>query len=333
MKECPRANYENSAAKPDAWQILVNWYDLFSCSSNQWIFRGQRDCTWDLQSTLEREIVSFTPRTKRIAQGCRAELRNTRMKEYSKILGAGFTPILKRSRRRKINANEVEQGILREFQRRCYHYLSDLPPGDCTLEWLALMRHYGAPTRLVDWTYSFFVAVFHAVEKSEGACALYAINADELDKRLRTQSRSRWRRFHKSPYVDRSAFEDLFGPRSGPAVYAINPFRLNQRLTAQQGLFLAPAQLGVPFNENLNALFRRRTNLFFCQDQPPRSLTHAHKIVISTTVEKRSEILRHLQDMNINKATLFTDLAGFAESLRTRLAFPDILVSDDFASP
>jgi hypothetical protein len=32
--------------------------------------------------------------------------------------------------------------------------LADTPDQDDWLEWIALMQHYGAPTRFLDWTYS-----------------------------------------------------------------------------------------------------------------------------------------------------------------------------------
>ena len=33
--------------------------------------------------------------------------------------------------------------------------------------WLTLLRHDGGRSRLPDWTYSFFVALFQAIEKAE----------------------------------------------------------------------------------------------------------------------------------------------------------------------
>src|SRR4029453_16429698 len=54
-------------------------------------------------------------------------------------------------------APEVEKKLLREFGRRVHLYLKDssrIPDTGDTLEWISLMRHYGAPTRMLDWTYS-----------------------------------------------------------------------------------------------------------------------------------------------------------------------------------
>jgi hypothetical protein len=48
---------------------------------------------------------------------------------------------------------QVEKGLVREFKRHAHRLLRYAPPADYdTLEWLALMQHYGAPTRMLDWT-------------------------------------------------------------------------------------------------------------------------------------------------------------------------------------
>ena len=68
------------------------------------------------------------------------------------------------------SAPDVEKQILREFARKAHLYVrdgSELPHPSDTLEWLSLMRHYGAPTRLLDWTYSIFVAAYFALDSSD----------------------------------------------------------------------------------------------------------------------------------------------------------------------
>lgn len=66
------------------------------------------------------------------------------------------------------DAGYHEYLLTREFRLRAHHYLTDLPDDADYLEWWSLMRHYGAPTRLLDWTYSIYVATYFALEKKPG---------------------------------------------------------------------------------------------------------------------------------------------------------------------
>src|SRR5262245_61006901 len=59
---------------------------------------------------------------------------------------------------------KFEAWMLSEFKRRAHHYLgkSNTPNPNDYLEWFSLMRHHGAPSRLLDFSYSFFVAAYFA---------------------------------------------------------------------------------------------------------------------------------------------------------------------------
>ena len=59
-----------------------------------------------------------------------------------------------------------------------------IPPG-CTSSWdhLFLMQHHGVPTRLLDWTESWQVAVYFAVRERLGSPTLWVLNPFKLNDR------------------------------------------------------------------------------------------------------------------------------------------------------
>lgn len=57
--------------------------------------------------------------------------------------------------------------MLKEFQWKYPSYEKNLiPQNNEYLEWLSIMQHYGAPTRLLDFSYSMYVALFMAMDIS-----------------------------------------------------------------------------------------------------------------------------------------------------------------------
>ncbi len=66
------------------------------------------------------------------------------------------------------NAIAIEKAALREFMSQAHLYInsSDLPQLNDLLAWWALMQHYGAPTRLLDWSESPYVALYFTVRGS-----------------------------------------------------------------------------------------------------------------------------------------------------------------------
>jgi len=73
---------------------------------------------------------------------------------------------------------KIEQFILNEFKRQSKNYLSTLPEEDDNIAWLSILRHFEGPTRLLDFTYSFFNAVHFALRgPSECPATIWAIES------------------------------------------------------------------------------------------------------------------------------------------------------------
>ena len=107
----------------------------------------------------------------------------------SKSASHELEPSIERETGQKGSWETFESKILAEFQSRARMHLapSDIPgtgPED-KLSWLSLMRHYGVPTRLLDFTLSPYVALYFALcnrTEKEKKCPprIWAIDAQAL---------------------------------------------------------------------------------------------------------------------------------------------------------
>jgi len=266
------------------WQDLVEYYR--SRPWRNWIFRGQESNRWELSSTLERAAVD-------------------------------------RFRTDWQNLPRIEDGLLRRFQRQLHQYVITSPAKEDTIEWYALMRHYGAPTRLLDWTYSFFVAAYFAFESAKpgSICAIWALDSawwgqkaraalpGELQRRIQNEDPNL-----KCPDTIKAI---LKGSPPIPLIHPLNPFRLNDRLVAQQGVFLAPGDITRSFMDNIRAL---------CLSN--HELDRLIKLEIKCNTSLLIEALEDLHRMNVNRAALFPGLEGFARQLEQLIAIPHALAVD-----
>jgi hypothetical protein len=80
---------------------------------------------------------------------------------------------------------EQEERILRIFKRKAVHFVEEVPDRQDDFEWLALMQDHGAPTRLLDFTWSPYVAAFFALHNTTGEGVIWACNPFEIEKNKR----------------------------------------------------------------------------------------------------------------------------------------------------
>jgi len=256
-------------------KTLRSWGELHryrEYGRHRWLFRGQRDAAWDLKTSIER--------------------------------------CLDREQIPAASRQERERGLMREFRRAYHQYAAHVPPNDYFVEWLALMQHHGAPTRLLNFTYSIYVAAYFATEDTEGDCAVWAINGSWAFQQTYLLLKAANKPINSMktllPYQfdegrEKDTKELFFESPVSSLVCPINPYRLNERLRTQKGIFLMQGDLTSGFMANLTNMrgFDKRRN--------------AIKLVIPKLL--RREFLKSLFEMNINRTSLFPGLDGFARSL------------------
>lgn len=212
-------------------------------------------------------------------------------------------------------ARGLEYKLLRDFKRRCHLVSSYSPAEDNKMEWLALFRHFGGPSRLSDWTYSFWAAVYFALDRArpdKDVCEVWAFNARDWLKRAGKKFKrlEATRALYDSNSPQES--EALFKIKN-PGLWIMNSFRLNDRLSVQQGAFLVPLDVTKPFMINLRA-------------GAPKHIDDNHLAIyrIKLNLEHLKECLKELHRMNLTRSTLYPGLEGLARSMENAIAMPHL---------
>ncbi len=270
--------YERIPSKGEIndWDVMLNKVSNFNGKSHQWQFRGESYDTLSLSTSVER-LVTQLPKS---------------------LKGAA----------------SIELQLVRDFMRRAQHYYLNLPAENEIVEWLALMQHHGAPTRLLDWTYSFYIALHFAIsvqlkksQKSQNV-TIWAVKTpwirDRVIRILPPMLAKKWKNWHlrKDPEIVLKVLSN-----HNNFVLGVTPFRMNERISFQQGTFLMPRNVTVPFVENLKEMgtlseLRKNIKMF----------------VINPDNNFRTRVFKNLEAMNISESSLFPGLEGFSRSLNRK---------------
>jgi FRG domain-containing protein len=198
------------------------------------------------------------------------------------------TTLERASERLGLPAAVYEKKIEEAFRRSAHSYLHRVPNEHDQLEWLALMQHYGAPTRLLDFTRSFWIALFFAFEMAITDCVVWALDPVSLGPKDN-------RDFN---VVLRGNIRD--GTETDNKLYENAPFYTNERLAIQQGTFL--------FSLNMRKTFE---SLFATNRKVHR------KLLVKACLFP--DLRRRLNDYNCNRRVLFPGIDGYARSFHNHI--------------
>lgn len=197
------------------WELIRSWLK----GGRQWIFRGQGNSAWELSNGTERDIMPppfFT--------------------EDARI---GFE-------RRWF---ERERENVKIFQDRFDSFFRGRARPTSMVGWLALMQHYGVPTRFLDFSYSLDVAMYMSTQERvrvNGAFSVWAVDVNWIGecRVLGTASDN------DNDFIERQLTEDLDvvakeSLRYQESLACIDNLHqedrnANWRIVSQKGLFLAP---------------------------------------------------------------------------------------------
>jgi len=189
---------------------------------------------------------------------------------------------------------ETERYLFYYFYPRAQMRHAKCPADDDLAGWLALMQHYGLPTRLLDWTWSPLVAAFFATQdaKSEGSqdACIWALEPSGLNENQGYEP--------LFPPLNAEMVRPLLKPaRYGKAkepntILASMPVETDLRMLVQQGAFTVHSS-----PKELNRL--------------PDSDSWLRQIMIPN--QGKRNIATELNVLSVRKADLFPDLENLSK--------------------
>ncbi|MEO7931577.1 MAG: FRG domain-containing protein [Chthoniobacterales bacterium] len=244
---------------------------------NSYIFRGQASAHWNLESSLER------------------------------LLGDNWS---------SVRARQFEDFALQRFRSKFHLYDGENIEPTSRLAWLSLMQHYGAPTRLIDFTESPFVALYFAMESISptelqtnkgSSMAIFALDYSKMMDASIDFIKNNDAKFLESreslQLKQDTVFDDIVDPHSYKIAWATEPQRINKRLDRQSGCFLVSGDRASKIEEILTSRIYNEINLT--------------KFIIPFTLY--DNLFALLRKMNLNSKSLYGDLQGLCKSIRMEL--------------
>lgn len=197
----------------------------------------------------------------------------------------------------------LEPHILRNFRKYAH---GTAPQGDTIWNWLAMAQHHGLPTRLLDWTYSPYVALHFVTDMldkydEDGAvwCVDYVKSKQYLPPALldavNEEGASVFTPEILAPVSP--TFKKLAGFQKEDFVLFLEPPSLDARIVQQYALFSMMSDV----KSELSQWLQQHPELYF-------------RVIIPASL--KWEIRDKLDQANITERVLFPGLAGLSQWLK-----------------
>ena len=213
-------------------------------------------------------------------------------------------------------AKTTENDILKQFIKRAASYITVDSDDYCT--WLEYAQHFGVPTRLLDWTDNPLVALYFASSNNKDQDGkVYLLNSHVYVELMKSTASEVG--FMGLENTVRNMIEGLIPGFPYPVVF--RPYYIDKRMLAQESCFMVWGNKETPLDEiivELEGKGKVKCNvkvkdaegkLLSCLEEC-EAMSH---VVIPS--DNKALILRELNTLGINQATLFPGLDGIGKSI------------------
>jgi hypothetical protein len=249
--------------------------------NHSFLFRGQSNSEWGLEPKIVRFFKTFHNITRAEALRIEFDTFNFFKQQAHVYLDKEVLP------------------------RSNYNVLSEF------IEWISLMQHFSAPTRMLDWSTSFNVALYFAVtdEPLDKKGSVWFFQKDGLDiwmdnkypypKELQEEEYQKKILTNHQDYINFGINQAL------PKIIVFDKQRKFQRVMAQGSIFIYSHQLFVDHAFLVgNALLDIKNS---------SDIVILNKILISPAAKKYFR--RHLSKLNITASSLFPGIDGIGRAI------------------